>query len=68
MLFFTHPEQSSNCPPSPHTLCPLRAYLYSWLKSGLLLASYDAEHLLHGAVGFLLDVYVEHILGADEGR
>ena len=44
------------------------AYLYSWLKSGILLSCYDAEHLVHGAVGFLLDVYVEHILGVEEGR
>jgi len=38
------------------------------LKSSFLLASYDDEHILHGSIGFLLDVYTEHTFGVEESR
>jgi hypothetical protein len=46
----------------------LHAYLYTWLKSAILLDSFSSEFLLHGAVGFLLNEYVEFLFGAEDAR
>ena len=52
----------------PCHLLLLQAYLYSWMKSALLLNSYSSEFLLHGAVGFMVNEYVEYLFGQEEAR
>ena len=44
------------------------AYLYSWMKTSLPLSSYEAKFILHGTVGYLLNVYVEEVFGEEEGK
>ena len=46
----------------------LSAYLYSWLKTGIPLDSYNSEYAVHGAVGYLMNVYAEQLFGEEEGR
>jgi len=46
----------------------LQAYLYSWLKSALPVSAYDAEFIVHGAVGYLLNFYTEEVYGEEDGR
>lgn len=52
---------------SSHLLL-LNAYLSSWFKGALFIENYSAEFLHFGSIGFLIDEYVEHIFGLDEGR
>lgn len=53
---------------TPAHLLILQAYLSSWFKGALLMESFSAEFLLFGAIGFLIDEYVEHVFGAEESR
>lgn len=46
----------------------LHAYLYTWLKSSILIDSFNSEFLIHGAVGFMLNEYIEFLFGAEEAR
>jgi hypothetical protein len=40
----------------------------SWLLGAFPLASYQDEWLIHGVLGYLLTLYVEHAYGADDAR
>ena len=46
----------------------ITAYLYSWMKSSLPLSSYETKFILHGVVGYLLNVYVEEVFGEEESK
>lgn len=46
----------------------VKAYLNSWLRSALPIFSYDCEWILHGAVGYLLNMYVEDVFGEEAGK
>jgi hypothetical protein len=52
-------ESSSN-------LLQLNAYLYSYLKSGLPLDCYDSQFIIHGIIGYLLTLYIDHVYGEDD--
>lgn len=57
--------------PHKETLAHLEqctAYCYSWLKSALPITSYDCEFIIHGIVGYLLNIYCENVFGEDEGK
>ena len=64
---YLHTEQQVYLESAAHLLL-LRAYLYSWLKSALPVSSYEAEFIVHGAVGYLLNFYSEEVFGEEEGR
>ena len=51
---------------TPAHLAQLQAYGYSWLLGALPLDSADVECLLHGMVGFLIQVYIDHLFGSGE--
>lgn len=52
---------------TPVHLLQLRAYLYSWLSSAILIDSLASAFLLHGTVGYVLNCYVDHVFGEDCG-
>ena len=62
-----HSEEQIYAETAAHTI-QLTAYLYSWLKSALPIDSYEAEFILHGAVGYLVSFYVEHIYGEEDSK
>jgi hypothetical protein len=62
-----HGEDQVYAETAAHT-AQLTAYLYSWLKSALPVDSFDAEFIVHGAVGYLVGVYVETVYGEEDAR
>ena len=62
-----HTEEQIYAETAAHTI-QLTAYLYSWLKSALPIDSYEAEFIVHGAVGYLVSFYVEHIYGEEDSK
>ena len=61
-----HSEEQGYAETSAHML-HLRAYLYSWLMTAMPIESFDAAFVLHGAVGYLLNVFVEQVYGEEDG-
>jgi hypothetical protein len=55
------------CLETPAHIAQLTAYLYSWMKAALPIDSYEAEFIIHGTVGYLVNFYVEHVYGDDDG-
>lgn len=55
-------------PEVPSHLTQVSGYLMSWLLGAFPLASYQDEWLVHGVLGYLLTLYVEHAYGADDAR
>lgn len=51
---------------SPVHLLLMRAYLYSWLMAAIPLDSFDSGFVLHGAVGYLQDLYVDQVYGEED--
>lgn len=64
---FLHSEQEVYLETTAHMVL-LQAYLYSWLKSALPVCSFDAEFIVHGAVGYLMNFYAEEVYGEEDGR
>ena len=52
----------------PSHIQQITAYLYSWLKSGLPIDSYNSEFIVHGVVGYLTNIYIDHVFGEDIGQ
>lgn len=44
------------------------AFLYSWLCAVMPLSSRDAEFIIHGTIGYLLNTYVDTVCGEDDGQ
>lgn len=51
-----------------HHMVVLTAYLYSWLKSSLPINNYVNEFIIHGAVGYLANLYAEFVYGEEDGK
>lgn len=64
---FLHGESEVYLETTAHMLL-LQAYLYSWLKSALPICAYEAQFIIHGAVGYLLNFYAEEVYGEEDGR
>lgn len=46
----------------------LTAYLYSWMKTSLPLHSHECKFIMHGTIGYLLNIYVAEVFGEDDGK
>lgn len=51
---------------SPHQLLILNAYLYSYIPNVIFCHTYLNEYLLHGIMGYLVQVYISAIYGETE--
>jgi len=61
-----HSEEQGYLESSAHLL-HLRSYLYSWLMTAMPLDSYESSFVVHGAVGYLQNVFVEQVYGEEDG-
>eukprot|EP01034_Spumella_vulgaris_P029171 gene29171-36173_t len=64
---FLHAQDAIYLETTSHLLL-LKAYLYSWFKSSVLISSYLQEYILHGVTGYVLNYYIESVYGEDECR
>lgn len=60
-----HTEEQVYMETSAHLL-HIRAYLYSWFLTSMPLDSFDSAVVIHGAVGFLQNVFVDQVYGEND--